>query len=135
VPITLTLTHSGGAGEEYSANTDNSGYYTVTLALEQPGTYTWRCKNPQTLATAGAATLVSGRNDVEMGILKAGDVNNNNVVNVTDFTLLKATFGKTAGEPGYDARADLNGDHVVNGTDMTMLKANFAQSGAPPIAP
>jgi hypothetical protein len=69
-------------------------------------------------------------NDVEMGLLRAGDVNNDNAVNVTDFTLLKTTFGKALGDPGYDARADFNGDNAVTTADFTILKSNFGQGGA-----
>jgi hypothetical protein len=39
-----------------------------------------------------------------MGLMKAGDSNNTNVVNTTDFNIVKATFGRAFGQPGYDAR-------------------------------
>jgi hypothetical protein len=70
-----------------------------------------------------------------MGTLFMGDVNNDNCVNVTDFTLLKNSFGKSLGDPGYDARADFTGDNSVSVTDFNLLKANFGICGAPPISP
>ena len=53
----------------------------------------------------------------------------------TDFTLLKGTFGKSQGQPGYDDRADFNGDQVVNASDFSLQRANFGIAGSPPIGP
>jgi hypothetical protein len=69
--------------------------------------------------------------------MRAGDAasvgaTNFNVVNATDFTTLKATFGKSYGQPGYDARADFDNTDVVNATDFTLLKGNFGQAGCGP---
>ncbi|MFL5734823.1 MAG: dockerin type I domain-containing protein, partial [Chloroflexia bacterium] len=134
VPITLTLKVSGGGAEyDYNTNTDASGYFTVTAP--GPGLYDWRVKNPQTLARSGSVTLVNGANSQEMGLLLTGDCNNSNVVEATDFTILKTSFGKSQEQPGYDDRADLTGDTVVNAIDFTLLRANFGIGGAPPIGP
>ena len=135
VPMTLTLTGSGGVSQDYPVVTDYSGYYTLTLSTAGPGTYNWRCKNPPTLATAGMAVLVRGTNNVDMGTLRAGDANNDNIVNSADFSILKSSFGTGIGGSDYDARADFNGDNVVNSTDFTLLKNNFGQAGAPPTNP
>jgi len=69
--------------------------------------------------------------------MRAGDAvsvggTNFNVVNSTDFTTLKATFGKSFGQPGYDNRADFDNNDVVNSTDFTLLKGNFGQAGCGP---
>ena len=85
--------------------------------------------------TAGVATLVNGINNVDMGTLRAGDANDNNVVNSADFTILKNTFGKGPGDPGYDPHGDFNSDNVVNSQDMSLLKLNFGQGGALPGSP
>jgi hypothetical protein len=70
--------------------------------------------------------------NVEMGMMRAGDCNNDNVVSVLDFNILKATFGKTQGDPGYDARADFTGDNTVNISDFKLQKGNFGQGEAQP---
>src|SRR4029077_20882652 len=69
----------------------------------------------------------------ESGLMRAGDAvsvgpTNFNVDNATDFTTLKATFGKAYGQPGYDARADFNNSDNVDATDFTLLKNNFGQA-------
>ncbi len=87
-------------------------------------------KGTHTLARVQAVTLTEGDNSVTTMPLKEGDANDDNVVNITDFSILAATFGKTLGG-GYDARADFNHDNAVNITDFSLLAASFGQIGAP----
>ncbi len=132
VPVTLTLRLSGGGPEsDYNATTDDSGNFTVVAP--GPGTYNWRVKSLQTLANSGSTTVASGNNTQEMGLLLTGDANNDNCVNVQDFSILKNTFGKSIGEPGYDAQADFNGDDTISISDFTLQKNNFGVCGAGPI--
>ena len=63
------------------------------------------------------------------------DANNDNVITVQDFNILRSTFGKSNGDTGYDDRADFTGDHVVTVQDFNLLRGNFGQGGAPPIGP
>jgi hypothetical protein len=70
-----------------------------------------------------------------MGLMRAGDCDNNNVANAADFPIMKNSFGRAFGDPGYDDRADLTGDLVVNVTDFNFLRNNFGLGGAPPIGP
>jgi hypothetical protein len=93
-------------------------------------------KGPKFLANSGSVSLPgSGTTNAEMGLMRAGDANNDNVVNTTDFTILKSSTGRACGDPAYDDRADFNGDCVVNINDFVLLRGNFGQSGAPPISP
>jgi hypothetical protein len=150
LPLTLTLRlASGGPDNEYTGlSTDSSGYFTVPLGSLPTGTYNWRVKGPDAtpntnttpgfLANASSVTLTSGTVNAEMGLMRAGDANNDNVVNATDFSILKNAFGKSGcptPQPGYDPRADFTGDCVVNSIDFSLLKTNFGIAGAPPIGP
>ena len=125
LPITLTLC-VGGTPATYGATTDPSGFFTVTTSLPT-GTYNWSVKGLKYLGTAGTTLLTSGATtQVEMGVQRAGDVDNahNNVVNVTDFNVLKGVFGAAS------SVGDLNNDGVTNVTDFNLLKGNFGQAGA-----
>lgn len=97
----------------------------MTLSLA-PGNYNWRAKGPKYLGTAGTLSLGSGTTQAEMGTQRAGDVDSthNNIVNSTDFTVLKTVFG-TGSSVG-----DLNNDGVTNATDFNLLKGNFGMAGA-----
>jgi subtilisin-like proprotein convertase family protein len=164
LPITVTLKSSSTEANYPAQVTDASGYFTVSLGSLPAGTYTWRVKGPhgqtQTnagpgfLAGSGTTTLeglqvdrLEGSNlqtfkpsnlrttSVEMGLMRAGDADNDNVVDVLDFNLLKGAFGRPRGDPGYDARPDFNGDDVVDVLDFNLLKGNFGVPGAAAAGP
>jgi len=127
---TLILCVSGSP-QNYSVSTDANGYFTVSVGSLPNGTYNWRVKGPKYLANSGTLTLSGAPvTNVEMGLMLTGDCNNDNAVNVLDFGILKPTFGKSIGDPGYDDRADFNGDQTVNIADFNLLKGNFGQGGA-----
>jgi hypothetical protein len=135
LPITLTL-KSGNNEVNYPVqNTDASGYFTQVVTLPN-GSYDWRVKGPKYLANGGNISLAgAAQTNVEMGMMRAGDCNNDNVISVLDFNILKGTFGKASGDPGYDGRADFNGDNAVSVQDFNLLKANFGQGGSAPSSP
>jgi hypothetical protein len=63
--------------------------------------------------------------------LPAGDINNDNKVNIADLGLLADSFGKGQGQAGFNPNADLNGDNKVNILDLGLLADSFGKSGDP----
>jgi hypothetical protein len=120
---------AGGVSLSYGVTTDASGFFTVTTGLED-GSYNWWIKGDINLANAGNLVIVDRIVHVEMGTLAAGDCTNDNAVTVLDFNVTKITFGKSPGEPGYDARSDFNRDNIVNILDFNAVKINFGHGGA-----
>jgi hypothetical protein len=132
-----------------SYTTDASGVFTVPVGNLPAGTYQWRAKGPIYLANAGTVAIGGlqiadykskiGTHQssigLEMGTLRAGDCDNNNIVNILDFNVVKTTFGKANGDLGYDARADFNNDTSVNVADVNLQKINYGFGGAPPVGP
>ena len=60
------------------------------------------------------------------------DLDNNNLVNLTDFVIFRGEFGKTVtGLPPFTVtdHADLNGDNIINLTDFVLFRGMF---GSPP---
>ncbi len=136
LPITMTL-KSGTSEANYPTRvTDMRGYFTVTVGAIPTGTYNYRVKNPKYLANSGTITLTGTlTTNLEMGLMRAGDANNDNVITILDFNILKNTFGRQIGDPGYDDRADFTGDQVVTVLDFNPLRGNFGVGGSPPIRP
>jgi hypothetical protein len=135
-PITITLKSGTTEMNFPTQNTDSNGIVTYTMSSVPFGFYEWRAKSPKYLATSGMVGWTGAcLTPLELGLLRAGDCNNDNVVNTVDFNILKATLGKALGDPGYDARADFTNDNVVNITDYNLLKINFGLSGSPPLRP
>jgi len=144
LPITLTLKLGTTEVNFPAQNTDASGFFTVSTSLPN-GTYNWRVKGPDGvvkalatdqpgfLANAGSVTLTGvPQTNVEMGLMLAGDANNDNSISITDFNILKNTFGKSPPDPLYDNRADFNGDVTISIADFNLLKNTFGTAGAPP---
>lgn len=136
LPITLTL-KSAGVEENYPVETtDASGFFTVNVSSLLPGQYDWRVKGHKYLAAAGVLTLVPDVDtQAEMGLMLAGDANDDDVVDSVDFNVLHITFGLAAGDPGYDERADFNNDNLVDSVDFNLLKRDFGVPGPGPIHP
>lgn len=65
---------------------------------------------------------------VDMGTLLEGNCNNDNAVNGLDFLILKNSWLKSSGQPGFDARADFDRNGTVNGLDFLLLKTNWLKS-------
>jgi hypothetical protein len=53
-------------------------------------------------------------------------VNGDSQVNCSDIAIVKAAFGKTSSQTGYDLRADVNHDGVVNIRDLAVVSQQLA---------
>ena len=58
----------------------------------------------------------------------SGDLNGDGLVNCADLAIIKASFGKSVGQAGFDIRGDVNGDGVVNIIDLS-AEAKLLPSG------
>lgn len=134
LPVTITL-KSGVSEINYPPmTTDGSGSFNVNVGGLPDGTYNWRVKGSQYLSRSGSVVIDgSPQINLEVGLMTVGDINNDDVINVVDFNMMKQTFGKTAGDPGFDPRADFNGDNAINIVDFNYEKNNFGQTGSPPV--
>ncbi len=116
--------------ESLTPTTDQSGSFSLTGLT--PGTYDVAVKQAHALQVVEAVTLAVGGNAVDFGTLLEGDANNDNVIELLDFSILANTFGKSAGETNYDERADFNQDDAVDLNDFSLLAANFGAQGQEP---
>lgn len=58
-----------------------------------------------------------------------GDVDGDGDVDLTDLSLMLASFGSQTGDANYNPDADVNNDGEVNIEDVSILLANFATGG------
>lgn len=131
VPIAFSLYTAGQVNPtmQATATTNQSGVFTLTLGTP-PGSYDACIKNRHTLQSKVPVTLTWGNNVLNLGPLKEGDADNNNVVSILDFSILATTFGKCVGAGGYDDRPDFNEDDCVTILDFSSLASSFGQMGA-----
>lgn len=102
--------------------TNDSGEF--VLSDLAPGLYDLRIKNPHTLANLKRAILVApGLNTVSLGMLLEGDANDDNVIDIVDFSLLRAVFGTG------NMNADFNQDGIVDVFDFSLFRSHFGLCG------
>ena len=113
--------------------------FSRTVLLNQDGSFTltnippdkyivwikgakWLAMNVLVDATKGNVSNVNAT-------LKAGDVNNDNIVGIDDLGLLTLAFNTDANSLLWNANADLNGDGKVDIDDLGLLSLNFDTAG------
>ena len=129
VPLSVTLTLVGATTPVYQSTlaTDQYGRFSITGVA--PGTYTLSVKHAQSLRVQTTAVVSAGATTLSVGPLPSGDSNDDNRINVLDFSLLASTFGKSSSTTGYDGRADFNSDGIINLLDFSLLATNFGKAG------
>src|SRR5262249_998940 len=107
---TITMTLRLTSSYDYQGfTTDANGNVTFPVGTLASGTYNMRVKGPRNLDNCDTVALTGAPvTNKEMGTLKAGDADNSNNVNATDFSIMKNSFGKGYGQTGYDPRADFD---------------------------
>ena len=100
IPIILTLSPGTAPPLMTSVQPTNaSGFFTTTISAMSLGVYTWRAKGNTYLSNSGTFALTAGLNNVEMGLMKTGDLTGDNISAVQDFNAFKANFGDGGTEP------------------------------------
>ncbi|MBL8134733.1 MAG: hypothetical protein JNL42_22925 [Anaerolineae bacterium] len=134
VPVRVRVVPGGGGAAIYDAyvTTDNAGTMVFSGTTPNgipPGSYLLWVKHDHTLAALIATQLDGANNVIDFGLLREGDANNDNVINVSDFSILASSFGASEGGATYDARADFDNNQTVSISDFSLLAANFGQVG------
>jgi hypothetical protein len=112
-----------------SVTTDTAGRFTVCNV--QPGTYDIVVKGFNTLANrVDTVPLPAGSTNVNLGLLRSGDADNDNRVTVADLSILATAYRTGEGDAAYDLRADFNSDGAVDIRDFSLLATHFSQVGA-----
>ena len=109
---TIDVTPNSDGSFEFDNLRD--GDFTVSVVAEQ---YVQSCLN----------TEVTGGNSVNLGNIEllAGDINNDNEINIADFTYLAGRYGSSVGDDRFDVKADLNKDGEINIQDLAILGSHF----------
>ena len=131
VPLTFWVYDPGQATPRYEFHptTDDSGRFTILDSIA-PGTYDLQVKNIHTLSNRREnVTLVSGLNSVNMCTLLEGDADDNDLVDISDFSMLAACFFKPLDSQPFCPNTDFNEDGIVDVSDFSLLNSNFFEEG------
>ena len=119
-PLTAAVVDAPAHGQ-LVFSPDGKFTYTPNAGYLGPDSFTYR-------ASDGA--LLSNLATVHLTVIPAplaGDVNGDGKVDLSDFGLLKGSFGQA---DANRSQGDLNGDHKVDLSDFGLLKSNFGHQGA-----
>ncbi len=93
-----------------------------------PGTYDITVVSEHTLLNVKRdVSITSPSTSLDMGTLLEGNVDNNTIIDISDFGILALAFNKSSSQPGYDARADFDRNGIVDISDFGLLAVNFNQ--------
>ncbi len=108
-------------------------YNNLSLAGLNPGTkYTALLKGSAQIATSSAFVMsptVTNLNDGQVINMLTGDLNEDNVINSADFSIIQKANGSTPTLTNWNENADLNKDGVINSFDLSIVRRNLGQVG------
>lgn len=130
-PLEVQLFEPGGVTPLYTFSSvvcDQSGTFTVTNIAS--GTYDIKVRDERSLWNVRRSVPITGGiNTVNLGTIVNGDANQDNVINILDFSILATAYGKSESDPGYDRRADFNNSRRIDILDFSILATNYGRSG------
>jgi hypothetical protein len=107
--------------------TDTGGAFTIAgndmINFEFPGYLAAQASILANLQAQGEAFSAEGSASLGTITLRAGDVNNDDQINILDLAYMATHY------QGSDATADLNGDGTVNILDLALAAGNYGQQG------
>jgi DNA-binding beta-propeller fold protein YncE len=148
VPLRVQFFQTGNATPVLVATpvADNGGNFTVNGVPS--GTFNVQVKQAQSLSVQASGVAfgsipTGGLGPLDtvnrsFGTLPTGDSDNNNLIDIVDFSLLRAVFGNAAtcgtANPPATTCADYDASGFVDIVDFSLLRSNFGRTGPVPVA-
>lgn len=96
-----------------------------------PGTYSVLVKVDGALAIRLDDVVISAGMNTSISVppVILGDMNNDNVINISDISQFTAAFGSAFGDSNYNPLADFNCDGIINISDVYTISSGYGQGG------
>lgn len=124
--FTLTIFSAGSATQiaQFMVQPDTSGKLLLpTTVSMQSGTYDIFVSTLNYLKKKMSAVNLNSDSSITLPVLRAGDFNNDNVINSLDWSLMSPKWFS------QDPAVDVNKDNIVNSIDFSLLNKNWASVG------
>jgi len=112
----------------------SGAYSNLSLAGLSSGTkYTALLKGTAQIATASAFVMspaVTNLNDGNPINLLTGDLNEDNIINSNDYSIVQKAFGSNSSSTNWNDNSDFNKDGVINSFDLSIVTRNLGAIGA-----
>ncbi|EKD91132.1 MAG: hypothetical protein ACD_30C00042G0012 [uncultured bacterium] len=115
----------------YQVDVPDIGEYSgLSLAgLTQGSTYTAYLKGQAQIATSSAFLLNPTSNDLGTVKMTTGDVNDDNIINDSDYNLVKGAIGAGPSSSKWNSIYDFNLDNIINSWDLGIIGAHLGKTG------
>ena len=127
LPLTLDFTAPGGISFTRTVVPNASGAFTLSRIL--PQNYQVRVKSLYSLSRTVPLNATPSSTVSFSSTLVAGDIDGNNLVDLTDVIALLNAYGASVGQSQYVVGADLNQSGGVDLTDLLGLLNNYGMTG------
>jgi hypothetical protein len=132
--FTIKIFDAGTTNEVFSQDnvvTDGSGQAIVPVSTVTIGqSYDIRIKPTTYLSKILTNQTAADSNTLSYDSFKNGDIDNNNQINIFDFSRLRSSWGTPDDNPNFNPSADLDNNNTVNIFDFSILRSNFGQDGS-----
>lgn len=98
--------------------------------LDTGSTYTAYIKGNAQIATSSAFVVKATPTNLGALNLLTGDVNEDNVIDILDYNLVKKAIGTSPSSANWNELYDFNLDNVVNSWDLNIVLSNIGKTGA-----
>ena len=106
------------------------GTFEVNTVNIPVGTYDILVKVEGALAVLSENVVLNpGANSLNTSAGLLGDINDDNVINFTDFTMFSSSFGSSLSSTNYNSLANFNCDGFINFSDFSIFGPSFNQMG------
>ena len=112
-------------GTDLYGVTDANGYFEIADVPESATGYTLKITKDTYLTREIANVIVT--DDVQLGQIEmwAGDIVQDNAINMKDIVEIIKSFNTIEGNPKYDEKADINKNKAINMEDMVIVIKHF----------
>jgi outer membrane biosynthesis protein TonB len=108
--------------------TDSAGNFTLTDVATGPYSSITADASGYLSATCAGLTVAAPETGLLPISLLSGDISNDDLVDITDATMIGISFGQT----GSEVETDLNRDGLVDIFDIVLVAINYGQAGPQP---
>ena len=115
----------------FQEEADASGL--ITLNNLDPGSYQVWTKHPQSVSLIEFINLDACTNSGAVGPLPMGDVNDDNSIDLTDFSIFASVYGLFPTDMAYNSSANFNEEEEINLTDFSIFASNYDRIGQAPV--